>query len=242
MVFTIFSANLKYRFKQKFNWIFCNITCFIFGNSFHFFIHKKFQLSVVFLIVTFILIATLSPIFSYKFPSDGDICESDNLQDELKNSESIIDSTFLRFVELTNQGLDAFTNTDFLIEYINANGISILGEGYGFSNISFSYAADEASKQIDGNRIIYRNPGQVVSFNNLYANILMSTGLIGFLWFVLILLNLFRKLLFNYSEIQPFLLINVMTILIMYSYQAEEISSNLAIAFAFYFKFKNYEK
>ena len=212
------------------------------GIVFTFFIHKKFQLSVVFLIVTFMLIATLSPIFSYKFPSDGDICESDNLQDELKNSESIIDSTFLRFVELTNQGLDAFTNTDFLFEYINANGISILGEGYGFSNISFSYAADEASKQIDGNRIIYRNPGQVVSFNNLYANILMSTGLIGFLWFVLILLNLFRKLLFNYSEIQPFLLISVMTNLIMYSYQAEEISSNLAIAFAFILNLKNYEK
>ena len=212
------------------------------GIVFTFFIHKKFQLSVVFLIITFMLIATLSPIFSYKFPSDGDICESDNLQDELKNSESIIDSTFLRFVELTNQGLDAFTNTDFLIEYINANGISILGEGYGYSNISFSYAADEASKQIDGNRIIYRNPGQVVSFNNLYANILMSTGLLGFLWFVLILLNLFRKLLFNYSEIQPFLLINVMTILIMYSYQAEEISSNLAIAFAFILNLKNYEK
>ncbi|GIR20739.1 hypothetical protein CM15mP35_10000 [bacterium] len=49
-------------------------------------------------------------------------------------------------------------------------------------------------QKLQDNQIIYRNPGQVVSFNNLYANILMSTGLVGLLWFLYILIDVFRRL------------------------------------------------
>ena len=96
-------------------------------------------------------------------------------------------------------------------------------------------------KEID-NQIIYRNPGQVVSFNNLYANILMSTGLIGLLWFLYILIDIFRKLVFRITPIQPYLLISFISILFIYSYQAEEIAAHLAIAFAFALNLQKDEK
>ena len=83
------------------------------------------------------------------------------------------------------------------------------------------------------NQIIYRNPGQVVSFNNLYANILMSTGLIGLLWFLYIIIDLLRKLVFTNTKLQPFVLTSLVATLFMLSYQAEELSTHLAIAIAF---------
>ena len=83
------------------------------------------------------------------------------------------------------------------------------------------------------NQIIYRNPGQVVSFNNLYANILMSTGLIGLLWFLYIIIDILRKLVLHNSKLQPFILTSIISTLFMFSYQAEELPSHLAIAIAF---------
>ena len=120
-----------------------------------------------------------------------------------------------------------FENTAFLIEYIQDQGFSVFGDGYGYSNITFSYAADEATKKLQDNQIIYRNPGQVVSFNNLYANILMSTGLIGLLWFLYILIDVLRKLVLQIHKLQPYILISFISTLFIYSYQAEEISAHI---------------
>ena len=151
----------------------------------------------VFLIVTF-----FSSSFSYQFPPDNEycknlsecVCVSEDKLDELKNSQSVPDATFGRLSEITSIGLDAFENTAFLIDYIFDQGFSLFGDGFGHSNIIFSYAADEATKKEIDNQIIYRNPGQVVSFNNLYANILMSTGLIGLLWFLYIIIDTIKKI------------------------------------------------
>ena len=121
----------------------------------------------------------------------------------------------------------------FLLDYIFDQGFSLFGDGFGHSNIIFSYAADEATKKEIDNQIIYRNPGQVVSFNNLYANILMSTGLIGLMWFLYIIIDTLRKLVLHNSKLQPFILTSIISTLFMFSYQAEELSSHLAIAIAF---------
>ena len=82
----------------------------------------------------------------------------------------------------------------------------------------------------------------MVSFNNLYANILMSTGLIGLLWFLYILIDIFRKLVFRIVPVQPYVLISFISILFMYSYQAEEIAAHLAIVIAFALNLQKNEK
>ena len=205
------------------------------------FVHRKFELNLFSLMTLFVIVIFSSSIFSYQFPPDtkecnnsGEcVCVAEDKLDELKNSENIPDATFGRFSEISSRGLDAFENTAFLIDYINNEGFSIFGDGFGHSNIVFSYAADEATKKEIDNQIIYRNPGQVVSFNNLYANILMSTGLIGLLWFLYIIIDLLRKLVFTNTRLQPFVLTSLVATLFMLSYQAEELSTHLAIAIAF---------
>lgn len=214
-------------------------------------IHKKFELNIVSMLFVFVIVIFTSGVFSYQFPPDENICIEDSLEcvctpedrlDELKNSSSFSQATFGRFGEIASQGLDAFSNTAFLFEYIENTGISIFGQGYGYSNIAFSYAADDVGKKLVENQIIYRNPGQVVSFNNLYANILMSTGLVGLLWFLYILLDVLRKIVFQSTPLQPYLLISLITILFIYSYQAEELATHLAVAIAFGINLKKYEK
>ena len=214
-------------------------------------IHKKFDFNLIALITLFILTIFTASIFSYQFPPDDNycsetvkdcVCYTEDKLDELKSSPNVSEATFGRFQEIASQGLDAFSNTAFLIEYIQDQGFSVFGDGYGYSNITFSYAADEATKKLQDNQIIYRNPGQVVSFNNLYANILMSTGLIGLLWFLYILIDVFRRLVFRITPIQPYLLISFISILFIYSYQAEEIAAHLAIAFAFALNLQKDEK
>ena len=207
-----------------------------------FLIHKKLEINIIALIGLFIFVIFTSSIFSFQFPPDDNyciglvedcVCYTEDKLDELKSSPNVSEATFGRFQEIASQGLDAFTNTAFLIEYIQNQGFSVFGDGYGYSNISFSYAADEATKKLQNNQIIYRNPGQVVSFNNLYANILMSTGLIGLLWFLYILIDIFRRLVFRFTPVQPYVLISFISILFIYSYQAEEIAAHLAIAITF---------
>ena len=214
-------------------------------------IHKKFDFNLIALITLFILTIFTSSIFSYQFPPDDNycsetvedcVCYTEDKLDELKSSPNVSEATFGRFQEIASQGLDAFSNTAFLIEYIQDQGFSVFGDGYGYSNITFSYAADEVTKKLQDNQIIYRNPGQVVSFNNLYANILMSTGLVGLLWFLYILIDVFRRLVFRITPIQPYLLISFISILFIYSYQAEEIAAHLAIAFAFALNLQKDEK
>ena len=206
-----------------------------------FLVNKKIELNLIIMLGLFLITTFFSSSLSYQFPPDtkecnisGEcVCIAEDKLDELKNSENIPDATFGRFSEISSRGLDAFENTAFLIDYINNEGFSIFGDGFGHSNIVFSYAADEATKKEIDNQIIYRNPGQVVSFNNLYANILMSTGLIGLLWFLYIIIDLLRKLVFTNTKLQPFVLTSLVATLFMLSYQAEELSTHLAIAIAF---------
>ena len=214
-------------------------------------VNKKIEFNLIALMGLFIFVVFASSIFSFQFPPDdnycsevvGDcVCYTEDRLDELKSSRNVSEAIFGRFQEIATQGLDAFTNTAFLIEYIQNQGFSVFGDGYGYSNITFSYAADEASKQLRDNQIFYRNPGQVVSFNNLYANILMSTGLIGLLWFLYILIDIFRKLVFRITPVQPYVLISFISILFMYSYQAEEIAAHLAIVIAFALNLQKNEK
>jgi|TARA_B100000287_G_scaffold262235_1_gene246748 hypothetical protein len=214
-------------------------------------IHRKVELNLVALIGMFIFVIFTSSVFSFQFPPDENycsglgndcVCYTEDKLDELKSSTNISEATFGRFQEIASQGLDAFSNTAFLLEYIQNQGFSVFGDGYGYSNITFSYAADEATKKLQDNQIIYRNPGQVVSFNNLYANILMSTGLVGLLWFLYILIDVFRRLVFRNVPIQPYVLISFISILFIYSYQAEEIAAHLAIAIAFALNLQKNEK
>ena len=206
-----------------------------------FLVNKKIELNLIIMLGLFLITTFFSSSLSYQFPPEtkecnisGEcVCIAEDKLDELKNSENIPDATFGRFSEISSRGLDAFENTAFLIDYINNEGFSIFGDGFGHSNIVFSYAADEATKKEIDNQIIYRNPGQVVSFNNLYANILMSTGLIGLLWFLYIIIDLLRKLVFTNTKLQPFVLTSLVATLFMLSYQAEELSTHLAIAIAF---------
>ena len=206
-----------------------------------FLVNKKIELNLIIMLGLFLITTFFSSSLSYQFPPEtkecnisGEcVCIAEDKLDELKNSQNIPDATFGRFSEISSRGLDAFENTAFLIDYINNEGFSIFGDGFGHSNIVFSYAADEATKKEIDNQIIYRNPGQVVSFNNLYANILMSTGLIGLLWFLYIIIDLLRKLVFTNTKLQPFVLTSLVATLFMLSYQAEELSTHLAIAIAF---------
>ena len=207
-----------------------------------FIIYQRIEINIALLMTVFIFVVFISNSLSYQFPPDLDLCESKNNDcvceaedrlDELKSSQNLSEATFGRFNELTSLGLDAFENTAFLIDFIQDNGFSVFGNGFGYSNIIYSYAADEASKKSVDERIVYRNPGQVVSFNNLYANVLISSGLLGLLWFLYIIISYLRKLFYATKPLQPYILVSLISILFMYSYQAEELATHLAISLAF---------
>ena len=207
-----------------------------------FIIYRRIEINIALMMTIFIFVVFISNSLSYQFPPDQDLCESkdnncvcevEDRLDQLKSSQNISEATFGRFKELTSLGLDAFENTTFLIGFIQNNGFSIFGNGFGHSNIIYSYAADEASKTSIDEKIVYRNPGQVVSFNNLYANVLLSSGLLGLLWFLYIIINHLRKLIFTIKPLQSYILVSLISILFMYSYQAEELATHLAISLAF---------
>jgi len=207
-----------------------------------FLIYRRIEINIALMITIFIFVVFISNSLSYQFPPDQDLCESQNNDcvcevedrlDQLKSSQNISEATFGRFNELTSLGLDAFENTAFLIDFIQNKGFSVFGNGFGYSNIIYSYAADEASKTSVDEKIVYRNPGQVVSFNNLYANVLLSSGLVGFFWFLYIIINHLRKLFFTTKPLQSYILVSLISILFMYSYQAEELATHLAISLAF---------
>ena len=61
----------------------------------------------------------------------------------------------------------------------------------------------------------------------------MSTGMLGLLWFLYILIDTSRRLVFRYTLIQPYVLVSFISILFIYYYQAEEIAAHLAISIAF---------
>lgn len=207
-----------------------------------FLIYRRIEINIALMMSIFIFVVFISNSLSYQFPPDQDLCEPQNNDcvcevedrlDQLKSSKNISVATFGRFNELTSLGLDAFENTAFLIDFIQNKGFSVFGNGFGYSNIIYSYAADEASKTSVDEKIVYRNPGQVVSFNNLYANVLLSSGLVGFFWFLYIIINHLRKLFFTIKPLQSYILVSLISILFMYSYQAEELATHLAISLAF---------
>ena len=215
-----------------------------------FIIYRKIEINIALLMTIFIFVVFISNSLSYQFPPDLDLCESKNNDcvceaedrlDELKSSQNLSEATFGRFKEMTSLGLDAFENTAFLIDFIQDNGFSVFGNGFGYSNIIYSYAADEASKKSVDEKIVYRNPGQVVSFNNLYANVLISSGLLGLLWFLYIIISYLRKLFYATKHLQPYILISLISILFMYSYQAEELATHLAISLTFIIKLSKNE-
>ena len=77
---------------------------------------------------------------------------------------------------------------------------------------------------------VYRNPGQVVSFNNLYTNIYFSAGLVGLLWFLIFISNVLKKLYKRGNEYTFYIFSNLIVILLMFFFQAEELSTMLAIS------------
>ena len=181
--------------------------------------------------------------FGYKFPpldpsmcppESADKCDCsiyDDEQDIAKNSSNVYQSVFSRISIIASGGIGGFENIDILNQYVENSNFKIFGDGLGFSNIQYSPEFGEITKQTKDGQLIYKNPGQVVSFNNLYANLYFSGGIISLLMFLFILRNTFKKLLKNYSTLDTYLLTGFLTILLMFFFQAEELSSQLAIYF-----------
>ena len=167
-------------------------------------------------------------------PESADKCDCsiyDDDQDLAKNSSNIYQSVFERFSIISSGGIGGFENIDILGKYISTQKLKIFGEGIGISNIQYSPQFSEITKQVKDGSLIYRNPGQIVSFNNLYANLYFSGGIVGVIIFLIILKNIFSKILVSYGILDAYLLCGLLTILLMFFFQAEEISSQLAIYF-----------
>ena len=218
------------------------ILTFIFITFYNFAKTRELNLKLLLPVALVLVASFLGNNLTYKFPAldpsmcppyPSDQCTCLIYQDELdvaKNSENITSSVFSRFSLIASGGLDAFENTSFLRNYIKENGLTIFGQGMGLSNISLSYAADEATKHVKDGQVVFRNPGQVVSFNNLFANLLMSTGMIGFIWFMYILSSIIRDLLVREDELSQYMMAHLLLILFMFFFQAEELSIFLGIS------------
>ena len=142
-------------------------------------------------------------------PESADKCDCsiyDDDQDLAKNSSNIYQSVFERFSIISSGGIGGFENIDILGEYISTQKFKIFGEGLGISNIQYSPQFSEITKQVKDGSLIYRNPGQIVSFNNLYANLYFSGGIVGVIIFLIILKNIFSKILISYGILDAYLL------------------------------------
>ena len=218
------------------------ILTFIFISFYNFAKTRELNLKLLLPVALVLVASFLGNNLTYKFPAldpsmcppyPSDQCDCLIYQDDLdvaKNSENITSSVFSRFSLIASGGLDAFENTSFLRNYIKENGLTIFGQGMGLSNISLSYAADEATKHVKDGQVVFRNPGQVVSFNNLFANLLMSTGMIGFIWFMYILSSIIRDLLVRKDELSQYMMAHLLLILFMFFFQAEELSIFLGVS------------
>jgi hypothetical protein len=218
------------------------ILTFIFITLYNFIKAREVNIKLLLPIVLVLVASSVGNNLTYKFPAldpsmcppyPSDQCDCSIYEDDLdlaKNSENISSSVFSRFSIIASGGLDAFENTSFLRSYIRENGLTIFGQGMGLSNISLSYAADEATKKIKDGQVVFRNPGQVVSFNNLFANLLMSTGMVGFIWFMYILSSIIRDLLVRRDELSKYMMAHLLLILFMFFFQAEELSILLGVS------------
>ena len=206
-----------------------------------FYKNKKFNFLLVVPILLILVTSMFGNNFGYKFPAldpsmcppeSADKCDCsiyDDEQDIAKNSSNVFESVFNRISIIASGGIGGFENIETLNQYVKNSNFKIFGDGLGFSNIRYSPEFAEITKQTKDGQSIYRNPGQVVSFNNLYANLYFSGGIISLLMFLYILRNTFKKLLNNYSTQETYLLAGILSILLMFFFQAEELSSQLAI-------------
>ena len=131
---------------------------------------------------------------------------------------------------ITRGGLDGFENISILNQYISSENFQIFGQGLGIANLNFSPTFDDLTKRNVDEEIIYRNPGQIVSFNNLYINLYFSGGIIGLIWFLIFLFNVLKKLYNSGNEYSFYIFSNLVIILLMYFFQAEELSTMFAIS------------
>jgi hypothetical protein len=166
-------------------------------------------------------------------PNSADKCDCsiyDDKLDEVKNSENIVESIFSRATLIVGGGIDGFGNFSYLKEHILNSNLKIFGDGLGSSNIIYSYEFEKLTAQVISGKTIYRNPGQVVSFNNLYANIYFSSGLLGLIWFLFILFKYIYYLFSNSEIINYYLSFQLFSILLMFFFQAEEVSTLLGVS------------
>ena len=201
---------------------------------------KSFDFHLVIPVFLILLMSIFSNNLSYKFPAlDPSMCppESadkcncsiyDDEQDKAKNSNNVFESIFNRVAIISSGGIGGFENIDILSKYIQSESLKIFGDGLGISNLKFSPRYDELTKQVKEDEIIYKNPGQVVSFNNLYGNLYLSGGVIALLMFLLIISNMFMRIV-RLKEFDQYLMSGLLLILLMFFFQAEELSSMLAI-------------
>lgn len=201
---------------------------------------KSFDFHLVLPILLILLVSIFSNNLNYKFPAlDPSMCppESadkcncsiyDDEQDKAKNSNNVFESIFNRVAIISSGGIGGFENIDILSQYIQSESLKIFGDGLGISNLKFSPRYDELTKQINEDEIIYKNPGQVVSFNNLYGNLYLSGGVIALVMFLLIISNMFMRIV-RLKEFDQYLMSGLLLILLMFFFQAEELSSMLAI-------------
>ncbi len=208
-----------------------------------FYKNKTFNFLLVLPILFIFLMTIFGNNFGYKFPAldpsmcppeSADKCDCsiyDNEQDIAKNSSNVYQSVFNRISIIASGGIGGFENIDILSQYIGNSNLKIFGDGLGLSNIRYSPEFAEITKQTKDGQAIYRNPGQVVSFNNLYASLYFSGGIVALLMFLIILRNTFKQLLKNYLILDTYLFIGFLSILLMFFFQAEELSSQLAIYF-----------
>ena len=203
--------------------------------------NKKLDIFHVLPIFLILILSFLSDGIGYKFPAldptmcppqSADKCNcslySDNL-DTAKNSESVVTSIYSRMALITNQGVEGFGNTSTLGEYILQENFQIIGQGLGMSNLLFSPKFDDLTKKVKNGEVSYRNPGRIVSFNNLYVNFYFSVGIIGLVWFLIIMIKILGKLYLIESRSSFYVFTNLILIFIMFFFQAEEFSTMLGI-------------
>ena len=207
---------------------------------------SKLNLRLLFPIFVLGICLVFANLFAYKFPPlDEDQCPPytpdycsceyyDDEQDRAKNSTDITTSIFSRLFAVINSGISSFDSLNIVRENIYENNISILGSGLGISNIKFSdnYAINKTQSNLQylirNGVIIERYENSIVSFNNLYLNILFSTGIFGFFWLILLLIKTLKNLPINNIHFNQYLNMSMFVILIMYFFQGEELSVWLA--------------
>ena len=218
---------------------------------------SKLNLRLLFPIFVLGICLVFANLFAYKFPPlDEDQCPPytpdycsceyyDDEQDRAKNSTDITTSIFSRLFAVINSGISSFDSLNLIRENMYEDNVSILGSGLGISNIKFSdnYAINKTQSDLQylirNGVIIERYENSIVSFNNLYLNILFSTGIFGFFWLILLLIKTLKNLPINNIHFNQYLNMSIFVILIMYFFQGEELSVWLATFIGLFISEKN---